>query len=148
MLRVLWHRLQGWILPKFFQIYMRSRTREFDSEKSSIRIIGIKSLGSINKDMLIKDILLESSHFSTVAEDFGGDEEGEGWPIVCTLESKDDMNIIGLSKVSNLSSSICCWFSFMGWIVEDWSAEFFRNKIDEFIMVFNSCCWDNYSSRG
>lgn len=117
---------------------MRSRSWDFQSEKSGIFVAGVEGLSSINEGVLGEDVSLDSSGFSVVSEDFLGDQQWEGALVIGSLESKRNMNGAWLSEVSDFTSQIggrWSWGRF-GWQLSE--EHFFIDQINEFLMIFNT----------
>ena len=58
------------------------------------------------------------------------------------------MNVVGLSKVPHLSSDILSTLALEGSVVEDVAAELFPDKVDKFVVAFDSSSRDDDSSGG
>ena len=69
-------------------------------------------MGSVDKDMLVEDVLLDSSEFAAVSENLFGNEQRDGVCVGSSFESEDNVDIVSFSQISNLSSDVFGGFSF------------------------------------
>jgi len=72
--------------------------------------------------------------------------------MVCSLKCQNNMNVVGLSKISNFSSHVFGYISFVVIVVQNGWVEFIIDQINKLVMVLDTSCRDDYSigieSRG
>ena len=126
---------------------MWGRSWDFQSEKSSVFITGIESMSSINESILWKNVSLDSSRSSVVSQNFLSDKQWKGVLMTGSLESKSNVNTASFSKISDFTSQISWWTS---WVVLWWKLgkeHFFIDQINELLMIFDSSGGNNDSFR-
>lgn len=121
---------------------------QLESEKTSIRVVNIESLSAINENVFVKDILLKSSHSSSVSKNLFSNQKRNRWSVTGSFKCQNDMDVISFTKISNFTSNVFGSFSFSRWVVEDRCAKFFVDYINKFFMTFNSSCRNDDSSWG
>lgn len=98
--------------------------------------------------MLIKDVLLETTHPSAIAQHFLSQKKGQGVLVVGTFEGQHQMDIVGLSQVSHLTSDVGCSLALTGSVAKDGGAQLVVDEVDKFFMVLDTSCRDDDAFRG
>lgn len=65
---------------------MRRGTSKLDTKKTGVGVVDIQCLGFTYENVLIKDVLLETTHPSAISQDFLSQKKWQGVLVVSTLE--------------------------------------------------------------
>ena len=64
--------------------------------------------------------------------------------MVGSLKSQNDMNVVGLGKISDFSSHVFGCSSFVAIVVQNGRVEFIVDQIDKLVVVLDTSCRDDY----
>ena len=94
--------------------------------------------------MFVEDISLDSAQSASISQNFLSNQQRNCIFMVGSLKSQNDMNVVGLGKISDFSSHVFGCSSFVAIVVQNGRVEFIVDQIDKLVVVLDTSCRDDY----
>ena len=83
---------------------MRGGPWNLEAKKASISVVSIYSLCAIDEYMLVEDVLLDTTQLASISQQLLSNEERNHILMFGAFKCKKDVDVVGLSQVTNLAS--------------------------------------------
>ena len=126
--------------------YIGSRTSQLEPEEPGVREVSREALGVIDEDILAENLAVDPP--GPPSKDLVSNVQGDRVAVSGSLESKSNVDIVGVSVVPDFSASVGRSFSLSLVRVELAEVHFLGDQVDELLVVLDASGRDNHSVGG